>query len=149
MGSLAALRGKLIAVDTSPFIYFIEQHPGYIERVRPFFSAVDNGEISVITSTITLTEVLVVPLRKDDAWMLDQYTQILLRSRNVSTIEVSHEIAAEAARIRSRYKFKTPDALQLATAVVGGADAFLTNDAMFARVAPLEILFVDDLAADA
>jgi predicted nucleic acid-binding protein len=149
MGSLAALRGKLIAVDTSPFIYFIEQYPGYVERVRPFFRAVDNGEISVNTSSITLTEVLVVPLRKDDVSMFEQYTQILLRSRNISTVEVSNEIAAEAARIRSRYKFKTPDALHLATAVVGGADAFLTNDARISRVAPLEILFVDDLAADA
>jgi hypothetical protein len=38
--------------------------------------------------------------------------------------------------------------LRRATAVVGGAGAFLTNDAIFARVAPLEILFVDDLPGD-
>jgi predicted nucleic acid-binding protein len=146
VGPLASLGGKLIAVDTAPFIYFIERHPGYIDRVRPFFQAVDRGEITVITSSITLTEVLVVPLRLGDRQLVDKYTRILLHADHIATVEVSNEIAAEAAQIRSTYRFKTPDAIHLATAIVEGADGFLTNDATLAKVAALNIILVDQLS---
>jgi len=50
MGPLTSLRGKLAGVDTSPSIYFIEEHPKYVSVVDPFFESVERGEISVVTS---------------------------------------------------------------------------------------------------
>ena len=34
------LQGKTVAVDTSPFIYFIEKHARYASVLRPFSEAV-------------------------------------------------------------------------------------------------------------
>lgn len=51
---VAALRGQVIGLDTAPLIYFIEEHHAYLEIVRPFFVAMDRGELSVVTSTVTL-----------------------------------------------------------------------------------------------
>lgn len=34
--------------------------------VRPFFEAADRGEFQIVTSILTLTEVLVHPLRRGD-----------------------------------------------------------------------------------
>jgi hypothetical protein len=60
------LQGQTVALDTAPLIYFIEQNPEYIERVRLFFRALNNREFKVITSVVTLLEVLVYPLRGGD-----------------------------------------------------------------------------------
>ena len=57
------LYGTTVGVDSAPLIYFIEKHPVYLPFVRPFFAAVELGEIQVVTTTLTLTEVLVHPCR--------------------------------------------------------------------------------------
>ncbi len=35
---------KSIAVDTAPFIYFIEENPTYINIVEPLFQEISRGE---------------------------------------------------------------------------------------------------------
>ena len=47
------LRGKIICIDTAPFIYFIEKDPKYLNIVRPIFAEIDAGNIEALTSTIT------------------------------------------------------------------------------------------------
>ena len=39
---------------------------------------------------------------------------------------------------------KTPDAIQIATAVVGGAEALITNDVNLKKVKEIEILVLND-----
>lgn len=141
-----SLRGKLVAVDTSPFIYFIEEHPKYVPFVDPFFEAVDRDEIRVITSVLTLTEVLVLPLRLKDQRLVERYSRILLQADNIFSSEVSTAIATRAADLRAAHRLRTPDAIQLATAIDQGADAFLTNDVALAKAAGIEILMVEELA---
>ncbi len=53
-----------LAFDTSPIIYFIETHPHYDGLVTEIFQRVSNGIPEGVTSVITLTEVLIHPLRR-------------------------------------------------------------------------------------
>ena len=43
-------------------------------------------------------------------------------------------VAYLAADLRARYNLRTPDAIQIATAILTGCDAFLTNDDGLRRV---------------
>lgn len=63
MGFLDDIQGQIVALDTAPLIYFIEQHPTYHPVVRPLLAALAMGEFTAVTSTITLLETLVHPLR--------------------------------------------------------------------------------------
>jgi len=72
------LQGKTAGLDTAPLIYFIEENPAYIETVKPFFEAMDRGEFLVVTSTVTLLEVLVHPLRSNNRELATEYRDILL-----------------------------------------------------------------------
>jgi predicted nucleic acid-binding protein len=139
------LRGQLVAFDTAPLIYFIEHHPTYYPRVMPFFAAVDRGDFALVTSTVTLLEVLVYPLRRGQAALVQQYRAILLNARNVRSVPVTPPIAAEAARLRAVHKIAPVDAIQLATAAVEGAVAFLTNDRRLPHLPAFPLLSVDDL----
>lgn len=55
---IEALRGSTVALDAAPLIYFIEEHPAYLPKIRPFFEAAERGEFRIVTSFITLLEVL-------------------------------------------------------------------------------------------
>jgi predicted nucleic acid-binding protein len=139
------LTGSIVGLDTAPLIYFVEEPPRYLHLVDPFFEAVERGEIEVVTSTVTLTEVLVHPYRQGNRILAERYSRILRNSKNLKTISVTTEIAAEAAQIRATHRLKTPDALQIATARLANATAFLTNDDRFASIPGMEIILLDRL----
>lgn len=54
----ALVGARLIALDTSTFIYLIEKHPVFFAAVEPIFQAVDTGAVQAATSVLTLLEVL-------------------------------------------------------------------------------------------
>ena len=142
---LVALRGQVVGLDTAPLIYFMEENPTYLATVRPFFEAMDRGEFSVITSMVTLLEVLVHPFRRGDVDLAQQYRDILLHADHLTTIGLSQDIAEEAARLRARHNLRTPDAIQLATAIHTSASHFLTNDDRYPTVPGVRILVLDML----
>ncbi len=139
------LHNTIVGLDTAPLIYYIEEHPQYLPVVDPFFDALDRKELTVITSTITLLEVLVHPLRSNETALIAEYRDILLNTPNLTTFEVNSAIAEEAARLRAGHHLRAPDAIQLATAISGGASFFLTNDLRFPEIEHLKILVVDEL----
>src|ERR1700681_1066947 len=98
-----SLRETVVALDTAPLIYLIEENATYLSFVRPFFEAVDRGEFRVVTSIVTLTEVLVHPMRRGDQKLADQYRRILLHASHVTAEPVSEIIADEAAQLRARH----------------------------------------------
>lgn len=147
MGWVEDYHGKSVGLDTAPLVYYIEDHPTYAELLAPFFEAVTSGEIRIVTSTVTLLEVLVHPLKHGDDRLAHEYNDILLSSPHILTVPVTPATAQTAAELRATGKLKTPDAIQLATAINHRASAFLTGDRDFSDFDLLKILRVRDLAA--
>lgn len=142
---LNPLLGHTVGLDTAPLIYFIEKHPRYFPGLQPFFEAVDRGDIEIVTSALTLTEVLIHPLRQRSQELARQYSSILLHAAHVRTLPVSTLIASEAARLRADFGYKTPDAIQLATALSGHATFFVTNDEALASVSGLKVMILKQI----
>jgi predicted nucleic acid-binding protein len=139
---------KLLCLDTAPLIYLVERFAAYLDKVRTIIERIDRGDIEGVSSVITLTEVLTLPLRLKKTSLEQEYRNILLESRYFDLIPVNLAIAERAADLRARYNLKTPDALQVATAIETGCDAFLTNDTGVKRVTELRILVLDELELD-
>lgn len=146
MGWITPLRGKTVGLDTAPLIYYIEDHARFADPLQEFFEAVAAGEIRVVTSTVTLLEVLVQPLKQGNDSLAHQYNDILLSSPNIVTAPVNAATAQTAAELRAAHGLKTPDAIQLATAMTYQAVVFLTGDRDFGRIDSIEILKVGQLA---
>lgn len=138
------LKGKVVFFDTTPLIYFMEKNPRYSEVVKPVIELLDSGLAQGLTSTITLLEVLVLPLREGNKKLAEKYKAILLSSNGLETCEISNAISEKAATLRARYGIKTPDSIQLATAIVRKADYFLTNDLDLKRVKEIKIAVLED-----
>lgn len=124
----SALGSGPVALDTAVFIYFVEEHPQLMPMVEPLFEAIDRGQIAAVTSSVTLLEVLDVPLRSGDTTLAEQYERLLTRSRGLQLIDIDRSVLRAAATLRARSALKTPDALQIAAAFRGGATAFVTGD---------------------
>lgn len=144
---LAQLQGQVVGLDSAPLIYFIEENPTYLEMTDAFFEAMVRGEFRVVTSVVTLLEVLVYPLRQGNRILAQQYRDILFNEEGLTTIAVSPAIAEVAAQLRATYNLQTPDSIQMATAISGGASFFLTNDARLPSLPDLKLLVLEELRA--
>lgn len=145
MGFLDDLQGQVVGLDTAPLIYFIEQHPTYHPILKPIFAALSAGQFTAVTSTITLVETLVQPFRTHRPDLAQVYQEILLNAQHLTCYNLSPVIATNSAEIRAQYNFRTPDAIQLATAVASSATFFLTNDRTLQRFPLIQVVLVDSL----
>jgi predicted nucleic acid-binding protein len=103
---------------------------------------VEKGRIEATTSTITLTECLVQPYREKNMVLAVRYMVLFRNFPHLSVLSVTDEIAERAAFLRAYYNLKTPDAIQLATALVSGSRAFLTNDEEMPEVEEIQVLIL-------
>ena len=117
----------------------------YLTLMREVFRRVTDADFEACTSVMTLTEVLVVPFRKSSPKIAEEYKNLLFNGINFQLYSIDLKIAETAARIRADYNLRTPDALQIATALGHNCDAFLCNDKDFRRVKDLRIILLDDL----
>lgn len=125
---IEALGPGPIALDTCVFIYAVEAHPLYWPVLEPLFDAIDQGHLQGVTSQLSLLEVLVVPYREGNVRLAERYQQLLTHSRNFACQPIDLPTLVTAAQLRAATGVRTPDAIQLATAINANATAFLTND---------------------
>ncbi|RMF87575.1 MAG: type II toxin-antitoxin system VapC family toxin, partial [Nitrospirae bacterium] len=114
--------------------------PAWSALTRPLLSLVERGACAGVTSALAVTELLTGPLRQGDEGLATEYRRWLAAFPNLEVVPVGVEIAETAARLRARHGIRTPDALHLATALVAGADAFVTADTRLRRVREIEVL---------
>lgn len=144
MGLKEKLINKTVFIDTAPLIYFIEGNSEFQQNLSEIFEANDKGEIQFLTSTLTLLEVLVQPLRLNRKDLVEKYERILTLSSHIEIAELNIITSRKAAELRAKYNLKTPDAIQIATAIENNITLFMTNDAALKRVAEIEILTLRD-----
>lgn len=141
-----SLRGvRRLGLDSAPVIYFIERNATFHSRCVPFFTAIDSGTIRAATSALSLPEVLTHPLRDGDTVRETAFRDLLLLTQGISTVPLSVIIAERAARLRADYNLRTPDAIQVATAILEGCEAFLTNDERLKRITEIRMIVVGEL----
>ena len=122
----------------------MERHSHFGAIVRPIFEEIAKGNIQAITTNITLLEVLVQPYRTGNKKLAQQYRDILLNAEGLTTLTVSHEISENAAKLRAKYAIRTPDAIQLATAIENNADIFLTNDKALKKISEINVVCLNE-----
>ena len=144
MGLIEKLTNKVVFLDTAPLIYYLEENHTYMPLLRDLFAANNNGDFIFKTSVVTLIEVLVHPLRHNEQALAEQYQEILCNSASIDILNIDIEIALKTAWFRAKYALKTPDAIQLASALISSSEFFLTNDTRLKNIDEIEVLILDD-----
>lgn len=138
-------KAKVVGLDTSIFIYFLENNERYSPLAQITINGIEKGKWRGVTSTITLMEISVRPWQLGNESAAREYEAILVHFPNLSIVDVDRTVARAAAQLRAKYNISPPDALQVAASFSFGAKAFLTNDRKLSRLQELmDVLVMDD-----
>lgn len=132
--------GRRVYLDANIFIYVLNGAPGLAEPSVALLDACCRGEVQGVTGDLTLAELLVHPLRLNDAAATAAVREMLQESGAVTLVGHDRACFERAAALRARHGLKMPDALHLATALGSGAACFVSNDHQLPQVEGLEIV---------
>jgi predicted nucleic acid-binding protein len=111
--------------DTNLYIYLLDTTSPLRPPVHALRRKMLAAQIRLVTSTMTLGEVIAGPRKNGNEALAAQYRAALTQT---STIVPFDERAADLyATIRTQ-RVKQPDAIQLASAATHGVELFVTND---------------------
>jgi uncharacterized protein len=113
--------------DTNLFIYLFEGTGTLANEVAALRSRMLARRDQLLTSAITLGEILVKPLEKGDMAAASNYQKLI--STTAVVIPFEEKAALVYARLRGDRSLRPPDAIQLACAACARVDLFVTNDA--------------------
>lgn len=112
--------------DTNLYIYLFEDYDPFsamaINLRRRMLARGDQ----LLTSTLTLSEVLVKPMSVGDMSLCRKYEQAITTTSLIIPFDV--QAAKGYAALRSDRSLRAPDAMQLACAGAVHVDLFVTND---------------------
>lgn len=129
--------------DTNLFVYLIEDRGAHAERVAALRRWMIEREDELLTSTLTLGEILVKPLETGDEELMRRYEQAIGAAATV--LPFDQGAARRFAEIRRDRSIRPPDAIQLACAAAVGVDLFVTNDDRLTRRNVRGIHFIQSL----
>ncbi|MBU0678790.1 MAG: type II toxin-antitoxin system VapC family toxin [Verrucomicrobia bacterium] len=132
-----------VFVDTSPWIYLCETSGPRRADTRTLLESWIKSGVELVTSTMTLSEVLVVPKREQRPDVERLYRVLFDEILSAPLIPLDESVADSTADIRAQYGFRTPDAIQLASALQNNCDAFFTNDRRLSRFDDIDIILLD------
>lgn len=98
----------------------------------------------MMTSTMTMGEVLVKPLGENNLELIGRY-KMFFSHPSLEIIGFDEAAALEYAVIRQDRAIKAPDAIQLACASAAKCDMFVTNDDRLSRKVIPGIQFISSL----
>jgi len=112
--------------DTNLFIYLWEDSGKLSSQVLTLRNRMLTRGDELLTSAITLGEILVKPIQKQDAKAVAYYQKLI--ATTAAVIPFEEKAALAYARLRADRSLRPPDAIQLACAATAGVDLFITND---------------------
>jgi predicted nucleic acid-binding protein len=112
--------------DTNAFIYMFEGlEPNRSRMLDVRKRMLERGD-RIVTSAMTLGEVLVRPTKLGQTSLIEQYDRAIRSTSLVVPFDAS--VAWRYASLRATHTLRSPDAIQLACAAQVGVDLFITND---------------------
>ena len=112
--------------DTNLFIYLWEDYGALSQAVAELRTKMLRRRDQLLTSTLTLGEILVKPTVAGNTQLCRKYEDALLSVAVL--IPLDARVAKTYASIRRDRTLKAPDVIQLASAASAAADLFITND---------------------
>ena len=112
--------------DTNLFIYLFEGSGSHAERVKNLRRSMWLRGDQLLTSALTLGEVLVKPIERGNDELARKYEEAI--SGAALVVPFDSKAAKLYAALRTDRSLRAPDAIQLACAAATRVDLFVTND---------------------
>lgn len=117
--------------DTNLFIYLFEDYGPLSKATVALRTKMLARGDQLLTSTLTLGEILVKPTEQGDTKLCSRYETAITAAAVILPFDT--KTARIYALLRSDRSLRPPDAIQLACAAAAGIDLFVTNDTRLQR----------------
>ena len=144
MGSLILPESGAVYVDAQVLIYTVERFPTYIDALLPLWQASKTGQLEIVTSELSVLEVMVGPIRTGNQRLINSYER-LLTGTEIRLIPIDVTVLANAAKLRAQTSLRTPDAIHAATASLANCNTFVTNDLGFRSLQSFNVQILRDI----
>lgn len=145
MGQIVLPRKGSVYMDANCFVYSVEHIEPYYTILDTVWQSVNSGNLTIVTSEMTLLEVLVKPIKMKATNTVAAFRSVLHRQPQVRMMPITQLVLEEAATLRATTSLKTPDAIHMATALLSSCTLLLTNDAAFRQMASIPVQMLDDV----
>ena len=124
-------------LDANAIIYSVEGIPEFGRRLT-LGAAGRGGRGATDHLTALPARVPCGPLRQGDQSTLARYDEFF-SGDNLLLFDIGSDVIDRATDLRVQYGFRSPDAIHLATAILVGAEVFLTGDARLQRCTEIRV----------
>lgn len=122
----------------------VETDDAVAQRLGSLLVRALDGRMSIVTSELTLAELLVEPLRQEDNELLDTYRDLFTSASGIDVAMVDRSVLMATAQIRADHeRTKLPDAVHVATAELAACTHFISGDRRLPPRPLLRRVFLD------
>lgn len=134
--------GQTLGLDTTLFIYLLEEDPKFFLPTREIFRSVESGKNSGVLASVGLIELLTGPKQLGQYALANEYKNLITHFPHLTIGDLNEAVIDQASSLRAEYHISTPDAIHLATAIEYGATVFVTNDKRLKKVKQIRIRLI-------
>ncbi|MFN3687510.1 type II toxin-antitoxin system VapC family toxin [Salinarimonas sp.] len=136
------LDGSRVYLDANIVITLVEIADTRLARVLERAMV---GRLRLVTSELTLAEVLVRPLRDGDQNLSAIYRDLFSRPQVIECVPVAREVLELSCTIRAEEGGKLADSIHVATAEASNCAVFLSSDRRIKTRKPMIRIGIDDI----
>ena len=149
MSSRARFQSRLeearrIHLDPTVIAYHLIGMAKYTPLTRLIFAGASADTLRVQTSALSIYQLLSEPYRKGEEELASKAFKYLSGHQGLEIVPVSAMVARQAAEVRASLGGSAEQSVQLATALLGGARAYIAHKTPLRRVAGMEIISLGD-----
>ncbi len=135
-----------VHVDARVLAFHLLGDERYLQLTRLLFAGLRTGAVRGQASSISLYQLLAEAYRRGQRERAAEVAKRLTVVKGLEYLPVTPEIAAQGAEVRAQLGGRVERAIQIATALSGGADLYLTESSGLRRIAGTSFLNLEDFA---
>lgn len=135
---------NLVFIDARVLAFHLMAAPTYLDLTRSLFGGLNEGRIRGQVSALSFYQLFTEPYRAGRESKVRELSKILTVHPGLQVLPVTPEVATQAAQVRAQLGGGTERAIQIGSALVGGADVFLSESSGLRRIVGTQVANLED-----
>lgn len=135
---------ELVHLDPRVFAYHMIGATIYSELTSVVFEGMGRRSFRTQTSALALYQLLVEVYRRGEEKRAAEISKLITVHGGLELVPVTAEVAVQAAQVRAQLGGRAERAVQIATALIGGADVYLTEGSGLRRIVGMTVVNLED-----
>jgi predicted nucleic acid-binding protein len=135
---------RRVHIDARVLAFHLLACEPFVDLSRLLLEGVRSGRVAAQTSALSIFQLLAEPYRTGAEAAAARVARYVSAFPGLEVVPVTTAVARQAAQVQARLGGRSERSLQIATALAGEADLFVTQGSGLRRIAGMEVLDLED-----